>query len=847
MNKLSKRAIPTLILMIMVISILPVVPVKAAVSITNLYDTDYVLKPDGDYGDKLVVLGEGVTAGVDVNVYWDGVKAWDGEKGLMNSTEADPDGSFEVWLKVPEAKNGGHWIWVKDTDTGQTAVSPEFTVLAKIKMSPSSGLYGDKVTLKGYGFSVEKKITKITFEYPYAPQDLTTSPSTPETDELGSWSATFTVPHAEYGEFWEVYAEDETITVWAAEDFTIGAAISLDVEEGPVGTVVEIRGRGFDDAQTISGKVKLDGINCYVTDDDTVSAGRFEIEAVVPSVPDEGDYTITVTGTGHSASADFEVLGLAEIELDPSFAVQGESVAIHGYNFTQISGEEVSVELWDKDETGVIATVKTLETDGNGEFEGKFTVPARSSGVYTIVARQEAHDTTPDYNIHGSKGFRIGLMIVIPSPNSGPSGTVVTLTGTGFSEGKEWNATLGGLTIVEDGDVDTTSNLVIDNNIPTFFVPTMDPDTYDLLVLDIESEIIVETEFTVTQKTMVETDPLVAPNDYNVSIIGKYFSAKEGTDIEFVIYNVTADGEVDEDWDMDVLQGKPGSPAETDEDGNVTAWWEAPDSDTLSLGDYLINATDENELFAQYMFTLVTKTVDIDTRKPSFALGDTVYFDIESSFAKKSSYIEVFTPDGDMYWITDPFVADIWVKVGTVERVPYYEQTAGGNPLTLIDVPLGTWSWTWYDSKDKEIDSGTFTVTEAPADILAEQMRTLTEDFAGLTEDFSGLSEDVSTLSTNVAGLASDVAAAAAAAQEASAAVSDLADVVGNVAEMSNIAKTSADSAKESADRAADLAEDASNAATGLTTLVYGAIGASLVAALAAIVSLMQISRRIAG
>ena len=34
---------------------------------------------------------------------------------------------------------------------------------------------------------------------------------------------------------------------------------------------------------------------------------------------------------------------------------------------------------------------------------------------------------------------------------------------------------------------------------------------------------------------------------------------------------------------------------------------------------------------------------------------------------------------------------------------------------------------------------------------------------------------------------------------------------------------------------------------SGLTTLVYGAIGASLIAALAAIVSLMQISRRIAG
>ncbi len=34
---------------------------------------------------------------------------------------------------------------------------------------------------------------------------------------------------------------------------------------------------------------------------------------------------------------------------------------------------------------------------------------------------------------------------------------------------------------------------------------------------------------------------------------------------------------------------------------------------------------------------------------------------------------------------------------------------------------------------------------------------------------------------------------------------------------------------------------------TGLATLIYGAIGASLIAALAAIVSLMQISKQIAG
>jgi len=292
--------------------------------------------------------------------------------------------------------------------------------------------------------------------------------------------------------------------------------------------------------------------------------------------------------------------------------------------------------------------------------------------------------------------------------------------------------------------------------------------------------------------------------------------------------------------------GKGGA-AQTDEDGNFTGYYLIEDEDVLSLGDYWINVTDENDLFGQVMFSVVDKTVDIEPRKPSFAVGDSVAFNIESSFKQPDSYIEILVPDGDLYWTTDLFESDLWVKVGTVERVPYYSQTAGGNPLVLEDVPLGTWSWTWYDDEDDEIDAGTFTVTEAPADILAQQLQTLTEDFAGFTEDFAGLSQDVSGLSTSVQALSADVSAAAAAAQAASNAVTNLAQTVGDIAQTANSAKTSADAAKTAADSAKAAADDAKTAASGLTTLVYGAIGASLVAALAAIVSLMQISRRIAG
>jgi uncharacterized protein YoxC len=841
MKRIGKRAILLLITIMLASALLPSVSVRA-IGVPSLDSYS------GRKGETIIVTGLGVTAGVDVNVYWDGVKAWDGEKGLLNSTEAKASGAYEVWFDVPAALVGDHYIWVKDTDTGDTAViAAPFVVESYISLSPDEGLPNDDITIKGYGFGDELDIVTVKWGG-YAGVNLPTSPSTPETDELGSWSAKFEVPDVGYLTYW-VYAEDEDGNN-DDDDFKVGAAISLDVEEGPVGTVVEISGRGFTNGVTIdTGLVSIVGGSlCEVIDDDEVDLTKFKIECVIPLVPDEDDYEIEVTDGTWSATADFEVTGLPEIEVDPEFGVQGSTINIEGWNFTQISGEDVQLELWAEPMGALpITDIKKFETNSDGYFKGTFTVPARSSEKYNLVAAQDT------FYIDASTGFRIGLMLVIISPSSGPSGAEVTITGTGFTDGGDWNATLGDILIIDDGTIDDDSNLELGVGVvPTFLVPTMDPGTYDLEVNDItdpDDIISVAVEFTVTDTTTVTTDPMVAPNEYEIKIKGKFFSAINNTDLDFVLYNVTADGEVDEDWDMTVTKesdGKGGA-AQTDEDGNFTGYYLIEDEDVLSLGDYWINVTDENDLFGQVMFSVVDKTVDIEPRKPSFAVGDSVAFNIESSFKQPDSYIEILVPDGDLYWTTDLFESDLWVKVGTVERVPYYSQTAGGNPLVLEDVPLGTWSWTWYDDEDDEIDAGTFTVTEAPADILAQQLQTLTEDFAGFTEDFAGLSQDVSGLSTSVQALSADVSAAAAAAQAASNAVTNLAQTVGDIAQTANSAKTSADAAKTAADSAKAAADDAKTAASGLTTLVYGAIGASLVAALAAIVSLMQISRRIAG
>jgi hypothetical protein len=317
-----------------------------------------------------------------------------------------------------------------------------------------------------------------------------------------------------------------------------------------------------------------------------------------------------------------------------------------------------------------------------------------------------------------------------------------------------------------------------------------------------------------------------------VTIEGYFFAeTPDDNSLDFVLYNDT------DDWDMDVEWGGGAVNLEDDEDwddGYFKGYWKVFDDETLSLGTYTMNVTDGEGMFAQYVFNLVDKTVDIEPRKSTFRIGEVVSFDVESSFAQDESYIKIWDPSGSLYWKTNAFAAESWVKVGTLEVYPYFAQIASGNLMTLLeDAPLGTWTWTWYDEDDDELDDGTFTVEAAAADVIGQQV----QDLANQITDIASQLGDVTSEFDDVRD---DIAAVSAIASQAVTAAQQAAEAVQTVAQTANQANTAAENA-------ATAAEAARDAANGLTTLVYGAIGAALVAALAAIVSLMQISRRIAG
>jgi hypothetical protein len=820
----SKKAITLLVLVTMLMALMPIVPVHAAIGIDMIVDEDGMVVSDVQKGDELTINGTGVTSGATVNIYWDIVQETfsDGE-GKIATGKAKASGSFEIDFDVPECVNGSHYLWVKDVSTGQTAggASYDLTIIPKLSLSPKSGLGGDTLTISGYGYGYDSDnvpVINIWTDFSGAPAEwTTTTPATIKTNSVGSWSATIKVPTETPADYTIEGLEEDYPANTATATFTYGPVITLDKTSGPCGTIVTITGRGFPDLENVT--VTLDGDPVYiVSGGKSRSDGKLTTKVVIPSMALDSDdepveYELLVEVDGDTASEDFEVDGVAEVETTPTFGPQGTQVVVEGWNFTRISGTEVEVELNGQGN-------KVFKTDANGYFKGSYTIPAVPSSTYVLDAWIE------DQYIAAETDLRVGVMMVILNPNSGTSGTEVSVTAIGFEADADYTVHIGDMEwftgVAEpDGSIGTSH-----------MIPTMDAGEYTVTVIEDESEIEVTTTLTVTQKTKIELSPAMAPNNYTVTVEGWYFAKNPSDpDLMFVLFNDT------QEWILDPLYNSIsvylGQDGDWD-DGYFEAEFDVPVDDEISLGTYTLNVTDGDDLWAQASFDVVEKTQSITPRKSTFVIGDTVSYNVETSFVVPDSYIKIYSPTGDLYWETDVFADMVWTTVGTVNRVPYYYQTAGGNPMVLLtDAPLGAYSWKYYDNEDEVLDQGTFTVNPAPADVVAGQVT----DLANQITDLSSQLEDVTDEFSDVK---SDIANVAAVAQQAATAAQQAATAVQTVAQTANQANTAAQAA-------ADAANAAKDAANGLTTLVYGAIGAALVAALAAIVSLMQISRRIAG
>jgi len=130
-------------------------------------------------GDSVMVAGTGFGDSVDFTVNFDG------DEVITNETGGD--GSFEFSFTVPVKSSGTYGIQAEDDDGNEAGVN--FTIVAGVQLSHTTGNVGDTFTISGSGFTPNAGVT-IT---------LAGAQTTASADASGRFSANVTVPGGQSG------------------------------------------------------------------------------------------------------------------------------------------------------------------------------------------------------------------------------------------------------------------------------------------------------------------------------------------------------------------------------------------------------------------------------------------------------------------------------------------------------------------------------------------------------------------------------------------------------------------------------------------------------------------------
>src|SRR5207249_8137192 len=123
----------------------------------------------------------------------------------------------------------------------------------------------------------------------------------------------------------------------------------------------------------------------------------------------------------------------ASISLTPDNGPVGKTVKVTGTGFAASSTVTITF-------SGVTQTTSpaTITTDTAGSFSASFTVPPSTTGYHTITSK-DASGNSDD------KRFKVTPSISLV-PASGPAGTPVTVSGTGFAAVSTVTITFDGIT-----------------------------------------------------------------------------------------------------------------------------------------------------------------------------------------------------------------------------------------------------------------------------------------------------------------------------------------------------------------------------------------------------------------
>ena len=372
--------------------------------------------------------------------------------------------------------------------------------------------------------------------------------------------------------------------VLAAEEIT------LDPEEGEVGTEVEVDGEGFDESDFGEPEV-LVYVSLYLSPDEAdegdeigdevdtyrrVKSGilidgtgdfddveTFTVPSALTAGTDDEDVTtglyyvyVTYGDDEIVTFAEFQIIG-GEIEVNPDTGNVGDEVDITGTDFME--DEELTVEF---DGSEVDIESGDDQADNDGEFTLTFLVPEETVGDHTVTV-------TGDEGSEAEATFEIEPALSV-NPTTAPPGDTVTVSGTGFGDRLEVDITLCGVDFPAAADTGRDGSFSAQLE-----VPEVDEGIYDIDAED-EDGNDASVQFTVEEAIEIAVTPVTSTASpgyvgQNITVSGAAFQPNAQVTITYTstpqtVATTTSDG-----------------------NGNFTATFSVPESEA---GSHTITASD---------------------------------------------------------------------------------------------------------------------------------------------------------------------------------------------------------------------------------------------------------------
>jgi hypothetical protein len=433
---------------------------------------------------------------------------------------------------------------------------------AYITLSPSSGVPGTEVTIRGYNFTADEWVDI----YYYLNSDREWVDDV-KTDEDGDFRLTFIVPESYTGDHDVRVYIDTSLRAW--EDFIVKPGLTVSPEEGPVGTNVTVEGHGFaEDEEDIELRYYISSSD-YETIAENIEAdedGWWKKTFPIPP-SSKGNHKIDAMGDESHLyevkDATFKVT--PGISIDESSGSVGDNITMTGSGFA--AGERDIKILFDGE-----AVVTGIRADDAGYWEESFEVPEIPTGEYSVTAEGERTQDISELS------FEVGPDIVL-SPDEGHVSMNLTVTGRGFAANKN-------VVIKYDASQKATASTNANGSFSgvSFSVPEGIHGTHQVTAKD-AAENEASANFTM-ESTPPPTPELISPpNGGRVGFIGKVrptFEWSEVSDDSGVYYrlqiaasaNVTDTGEfTDPLVSKNASVGTNYTPAKTEALSYGTYYW----------------------------------------------------------------------------------------------------------------------------------------------------------------------------------------------------------------------------------------------------------------------------------